>query len=274
MLRTIVLCRSGRKTIEKASVGITLLRLRPARSAAWERKVKKASRKSVRRPAANRPKEEASAPSSSLSTSPSGQMLVVGIGASAGGLDALQHFLKALPAAPGMAFVHIQHLDPKRPSMMADLLKSTTSMRVVQATDQMVVEPNCVYINPPDRDVGIFHGKLHLVLPVDPHGFRLPIDFFFRSLAEERGSRAVGIVLSGTGTDGTLGVRALKKQAASSSLRRRAPRSSTACRGARSTPIWSISSSPRGRFRALSSNMRSTLILECKGRARRSGARE
>jgi two-component system CheB/CheR fusion protein len=136
--------------------------------------------------------------------------LVVGIGASAGGLEALQSLLEAMPSTTGLSFVHIQHLDPLHKSLMADLLRGSTRMTVVEATDGAILEENTVYISPSDRDVAVHDGRLELVRPPDPHLGHLSIDFFFRSLARERGDRAIVIVLSGTGTDGTLGVRAVK----------------------------------------------------------------
>jgi two-component system, chemotaxis family, CheB/CheR fusion protein len=115
-----------------------------------------------------------------------------------------------MPPNTGMAFVHIQHLDPQHKSLMADLLRGSTRMTVVDATDGAPIEPNTVYISPSDRDVAILEGKLALVRPPDPHLGHLSIDFFFRSLAREQADRAIAIVLSGTGTDGTLGIRAVK----------------------------------------------------------------
>jgi two-component system CheB/CheR fusion protein len=136
--------------------------------------------------------------------------LVVGIGASAGGLEALRQLLEAMPADTGLAFVHIQHLDPVHKSMMAELLGGVTGMRVRNAEDGDRLEANCVYISPPDRDVAVVGDALRLTEPVNAVHTRMPIDFFFRSLALDRGDRAIGVVLSGTATDGTLGVRAIK----------------------------------------------------------------
>jgi two-component system CheB/CheR fusion protein len=135
--------------------------------------------------------------------------LIVGVGASAGGLEALRALVEAMPASPGLSLVHIQHLDPTHKSMMAELLSTATSMKVLEAGDGMPIELDHVYIGPPTHDVEIVGGKLHLVPRPDGHG-RLPIDFFLRSLAREAGDRAVAVILSGTGTDGMLGVRAVK----------------------------------------------------------------
>ncbi|HEX5681245.1 MAG TPA: chemotaxis protein CheB, partial [Desulfobacterales bacterium] len=135
---------------------------------------------------------------------------IVGIGASAGGLEALELFLKHVPEGSGMAFVIVQHLDPTHKGMMVELLQRTTRMPVVQVRDRQTVAPDRVYVIPPNKDLSILHGVLHLLEPSAPRGLRLPIDFFFRSLAQDQHERAIGIVLSGTGSDGTLGVRAIK----------------------------------------------------------------
>jgi two-component system CheB/CheR fusion protein len=134
---------------------------------------------------------------------------IVGIGASAGGLEALEQFFRHAPAHSGMAFVLVQHLDPSHASLLTEILQRTTAMPVVEALDQIPVEPDRVYVIPPNRDMAIFHGKLQLSVPNEPRGQRMPIDAFLRSLAEDRQENAVGIVLSGTGTDGTLGLRAI-----------------------------------------------------------------
>jgi len=135
---------------------------------------------------------------------------VAGIGASAGGLDAFKKFFDAMPPESGMAFVLIQHLDPLHESITAELLTSHTVMKVVQIEDGMEVEANHVYVIPPNKDLSIQNGVLHLVAPVQRHGVRLPIDFFFRSLAEDQQEKALCAILSGTGTDGTLGLKAIK----------------------------------------------------------------
>ena len=137
---------------------------------------------------------------------------IVGIGASAGGLAAFEAFFSGLPADadPGMAFVLVQHLAPDHKSILTDLIRRYTRMQVFEVEDGMAVQPNCAYIIPPNRDMAFLHGTLQLLEPVAPRGRRLPIDFFFRSLAEDQRERAICIVLSGTGTDGTLGVRAIK----------------------------------------------------------------
>jgi two-component system CheB/CheR fusion protein len=111
---------------------------------------------------------------------------------------------------PGMAFVLVQHLAPDHKSILTDLIRRYTRMQVFEVEDGMVVLPNCAYIIPPNRDMAFLNGTLQLMEPIAPRGRRLPIDFFFRSLAQDQHERAIGIVLSGTGSDGTMGVRAIK----------------------------------------------------------------
>jgi two-component system CheB/CheR fusion protein len=137
---------------------------------------------------------------------------IVGIGASAGGLAAFEAFFSSMPADtdPGMAFVLVQHLAPDHKSILTDLIRRYTRMQVFEVEDGMAVLPNCAFIIPPGYDMAFLNGKLHLLEPSAPRGQRLPIDFFFRSLAQDQHERAVCIVLSGTGSDGTLGVRAIK----------------------------------------------------------------
>lgn len=137
---------------------------------------------------------------------------VVGIGASAGGLDACKKLVGALPADIGMAFILVQHLDPTHESMMADLLAEHTAMSVRQATDGMPIERNHIYLIPPGTYLSIEKGVLHLSRPEARHGARLPFDFLLHSMAEEFGPRAVCVVLSGTGADGSLGLSAVKKK--------------------------------------------------------------
>jgi two-component system, chemotaxis family, CheB/CheR fusion protein len=135
---------------------------------------------------------------------------IVGIGASAGGLEALELFFTHMPSDAGIAFVIIQHLDPKHKSIMDELLKRRTTMRVLQAADGVTLEPNSVYLNQPDKDIGLFNGKFQLTDPVETHRLRLPINYFFRSLAEDQGENAICIILSGSGSDGTLGLKEIK----------------------------------------------------------------
>ena len=137
---------------------------------------------------------------------------VVGLGASAGGLDAARRLLAALPPGTGMAFILIQHLDPTHASMMVDLLAGHTPMTVQQAADGMPLEREHVYLIPPGRYLSIRDGALRLSEPRERHGARLPFDFFLRSLAEELGERAICVILSGTGGDGSLGLKAVKEK--------------------------------------------------------------
>ncbi|BBE49799.1 Chemotaxis protein methyltransferase [Ferriphaselus amnicola] len=135
---------------------------------------------------------------------------IVGIGASAGGLDAFEQFFRNMPTDSGMAFVLVSHLDPDHDSLLTEILQRTTSMPVVQVVDQMRVEPNCVYAIPPNHDLNIFHGALQLTARDTPSGTRMVIDTFLRALAEDQGSKAIGIILSGTGGDGTQGLHAIR----------------------------------------------------------------
>lgn len=138
------------------------------------------------------------------------EFVVVGIGASAGGLEAFKTFLKNMPADTGMAFVLIQHLSPDHESLMAELLSKCTAMPVIQVNDTIAIQPNHVYMIPPKKFIQQQADRLLLVEPVKQGGMRMPIDYFFRSLADQKQERAVGIILSGTGSDGTLGLKEIK----------------------------------------------------------------
>ncbi len=135
---------------------------------------------------------------------------VVGVGASAGGLAAFTKFLTGLPTTTGMAFVLVQHLAPQHDSQLVQLLTKQTSLPVVEASDGIAVKPNHVYIIPPNADLTLTHGILRLTARVETHGLHLSIDHFMRSLAHDRSNRAIGVVLSGTGSDGTLGLAEIK----------------------------------------------------------------
>ena len=139
-------------------------------------------------------------------------LLIVGIGASAGGLEALEQFLKNVPEKSGLTFVIIQHLDPNYIGTMPEILQRITNMEVSRAKDGLKIKPNSVYLIPPNKYMSILNGKLQLFEPVERHGLRLPIDFFFRSLADDQKENSVGVILSGMGSDGTLGVRAIKEK--------------------------------------------------------------
>jgi len=137
---------------------------------------------------------------------------IVGIGASAGGLEALEQFFGKMPENSGIAFVVIQHLDPTHVGIMPELLQRITRMKVLQASDHLKVKPNCVYVIPPNKSLSLLRGYLHLFDPVEIRGLRLPIDYFFRSLAEDQQQNSIGIILSGMGSDGSLGLKTIKEK--------------------------------------------------------------
>ncbi len=137
---------------------------------------------------------------------------IVGIGASAGGLAAFEAFFTGMPSDkdPDMAFVLVQHLAPDHKSILTDIIQRYTRMQVFEVEDGMRVNSNCAYIIPPNRDMALLNGSLQLFEQAAPRGQNMPIDFFFRSLAKDQHERAICIILSGTGSDGTLGLRAIK----------------------------------------------------------------
>ncbi|HNN42899.1 MAG: PAS domain-containing protein [Candidatus Accumulibacter sp.] len=135
---------------------------------------------------------------------------VVGIGASAGGLEAIEELFRHMPSDTGMTFVMVQHLDPNHKSILSELIARFTTMLVSEATSGKVIQPNHIYVIPPNRDLDLLNGTLQLIAPVGPRHLRLSIDHFFRSLALDQGPNAVCIVLSGAGSDGSLGLRAIK----------------------------------------------------------------
>jgi two-component system, chemotaxis family, CheB/CheR fusion protein len=137
---------------------------------------------------------------------------IVGIGASAGGLEALEQFMSNVPENSGMAYVVIQHLDPTHKGMLPELLQRITRMDVLQVKDRMAVKPNCVYVIPPNKSMSILKGVLHLFEPMESRGLRLPVDFFLRSLADDRNEQSIGVILSGMGSDGSIGLRAIKEK--------------------------------------------------------------
>jgi two-component system CheB/CheR fusion protein len=132
------------------------------------------------------------------------------MGASAGGLEAFESFFMAMPGDSGMAFVLISHLDPTHISILPELIQKKTQMKVHLITDGLQVQPNMIYVIPPNKDMAILNGALHLMDLPHPRGFNLPIDSFFKSLAQDQGVNAVGIILSGTGSDGSLGLKQIK----------------------------------------------------------------
>ena len=136
---------------------------------------------------------------------------VVGIGASAGGLDAFKKFFAAMPADGGLAFVLVPHLDPHHESLMAELLRRHTTMPVVEAADGAAVEPNHVYVIPPNKDMALRGGRLRLSEPALARRAGTSIDFFLRSLGEDQQEKAIGVIFSGTGAHGTVGLKAIKE---------------------------------------------------------------
>ena len=157
------------------------------------------------------PADGAPARSSSASVPMVPMVPVVGIGASAGGLDPICEFLAGVPAASGFAYVVVQHLDPLHKGMLPELLQRVTRMKVVEVADAMEVEADHVYVIPPNRNLGFDNGRFAVLPPSAARGYRLPIDGFFRALADHGRERAVGIVLSGMGADGTLGLAAIRE---------------------------------------------------------------
>jgi two-component system, chemotaxis family, CheB/CheR fusion protein len=171
---------------------------------------KTASRKKAVRPVKSLPATDAAEARPMAAPEIEPRFPIVGIGASAGGLEALEAFFKLMPSDAGLAFVLVVHLAPTHISILPELLQKRTKMRVCQIADGMQVERNCVYVIPPNKDLTILHGTLNLMDLSQPRGVNLPIDSFFRSLAQDQERNAVCIILSGTGTDGTLGVKAIK----------------------------------------------------------------
>lgn len=135
---------------------------------------------------------------------------IVGIGASAGGLETFEQFFHACPADSGMAFVLVQHLNPNVESWLAKILQRSTTMPVITALDQLAVEADHVYVIPPNREMSIFNGVLQLSVLDPAHGRGKTINIFLRSLAEDKAEDAIGILLSGTLSDGTLGLGAIQ----------------------------------------------------------------
>src|SRR5215469_2209514 len=148
----------------------------------------------------------------SLIKDPRNDLLIAAIGASAGGIEAITELLSHVPADTGMAFVLVQHLDPSHHSMLTELLSKKTSMRVKEVTNGMTVEPNQVYVIPPNATMSINNHTLQLAPRGESRGVHMSIDHFMRALAEEQGNRAIGIILSGSGTDGTAGMAQIQAQ--------------------------------------------------------------
>ncbi len=145
-------------------------------------------------------------------TRPPERFPIVGIGASAGGLEAFTLFFEALPGATGLAFIVVQHMDPRQKSMLAEILSRTAKLPVIEIQDRMAVERDHVYVLPPGADLSISAGKLNLLPRPEARGPHMAIDFFLRSLASDRQDRAIGVILSGTASDGATGIRAIKAE--------------------------------------------------------------
>ncbi len=136
---------------------------------------------------------------------------IVAVGGSAGGLEAFERFFAGIPPDTGMAFVVIQHLDPDHKALVPQLLQRSMKIPVNEIQDGVLVEPDNIYVIPPNTSLSISNGHLKLSEPVEPHGHRLPIDSFFRSLASEYGDKSIAVIVSGMGNDGTLGLRSIKE---------------------------------------------------------------
>ena len=145
-------------------------------------------------------------------TASPGLFPIVGVGASAGGLEAFTQLLENLPLDTGMGFVLVQHMAPRAHSMLPEILAKVTRMPVAEVQDGMRVEPNRIYVTPPDITMSLEQGVLRLAVRTEPRGVHRPIDDFLRSLAQDQGSRAIGVILSGTASDGVLGLQAIKAE--------------------------------------------------------------
>jgi two-component system CheB/CheR fusion protein len=137
---------------------------------------------------------------------------IVGIGGSAGAFPSFEKFFNHLPADSGMAFVLVLHLDPNHKGQVAEIIKNYTAMPVIEASDGVEIEPDKVYVIPPNKDMGMHNRKLLLLNPAKPNGYRQPIDYFLQSLAEDQWNKAVAIIFSGMGSDGETGVRMIKEK--------------------------------------------------------------
>ncbi|MDD4149691.1 MAG: chemotaxis protein CheB [Bacteroidales bacterium] len=166
----------------------------------------------MKTPIANIIKSKKEISSKQIDKTPDQKFRIVGVGASAGGLNAIEQFLSIIPENCGMAFVIIQHLDPTHVGILPELLQRTTKMPVIQAVENMEVEINSVYVIPSNTSMLIKEGYLHLSLPIESRGLRLTIDFFFQSLANDQKSLSIGVILSGLGSDGSKGAYEIKKQ--------------------------------------------------------------
>src|SRR5258706_6426699 len=159
-----------------------------------------------------RPPSKRQRASETVSVEPNASFPIVGIGASAGGLEAFRELLERLPTDAGMAFVLVSHLDPTHKSILTELLARRTKLPVTEVSDGMRVEPNNVYVLPPNSSMAIAQGVLRLQPREEGRAGRHPIDYFLRTLAEDQTHRAIGVILSGTDSDGTLGLEAIKSE--------------------------------------------------------------
>ena len=139
------------------------------------------------------------------------QLTVVGIGASAGGLDAIQQLFDHLPEDTGLSFVIIQHLSPDFKSLMPELLAKHTKMKIYTAEDKQILKSNCIYLNQRNKNLHVKGNKLYLLDKGPKHNLNLPIDIFFHTLGEEYKEKSIGIILSGTGSDGSRGIKTIKE---------------------------------------------------------------
>ena len=197
------------KAIQKKQAKKGLPAKATARKTPTKTPTKKPSPKSLRGSKSSRVKTQSATSTVPKKTTQPG-FPIVGIGASAGGLEAFEEFFTEMPPKSGLAFVVVPHQHPGHISLLPGLLQKCTTMRILEVVDNMRVEPNTVYLALAGTNLAIFNGTLHL-LDIEPHtGVHLPIDYFFRSLAEDQKHQAIGIVLSGTGSDGTLGLKAIK----------------------------------------------------------------
>ena len=179
---------------------------------------------------------------------------MVGLGGSAGGIQALTGFFEAMPADSGLVFVVVLHLSPEHESTLAELLARHTTMPVVQAEDGMTVAPNHVYVIPPRKYLASVDGHLRLS-PLEPApGRRMTVDVFFRTLADTHGAHAAAIVLSGADGDGAIGIKRIKERGGLTVAQDPARPGTRGCRARPSKPAWSIGCSRRGRCPPTCSN--------------------
>ena len=175
----------------------------------WWRVIQKSGKGGPNKVARSARARESPRPKRRMPAPPDAAPIVVGVGASAGGLEAFTELLSNLPDDTGMAFVLIQHLDPRHGSHLTELLAKACKMPVSEVKGETLTVPNHVYVIPPQANLGISHGMLHTPPRADS-GRNMPVDSFLRTLAADRGARAIGVVLSGTASDGTLGLQAVK----------------------------------------------------------------